>query len=217
MTWFSDETLLFLRDLSENNSRDWFQANKPRYVAHVKEATAQFADALNQKLATEHKSDVTTRIFRMHRDLRFSQDKTPYNTHIHISFSDSATGASWMVGLQTDHLVVGYGVFTFEHDALDHWRETVAGPQGDILMERNAKAVLAGLRISEPELKRIPLAWEADHPQGELLRRKGIVWWNDHVPQAEIMGPDAPDIIAGEFRAMDPLHDWMKLALGSTT
>lgn len=214
MTWFSDETLLFLRDLAKYNSRDWFQANKPRYESHVKGASAQFADALNQKLATVYGTEVTTRIFRMHRDLRFSKDKTPYNTHIHISFADAQTGASWMVGLQTDHLVVGFGVFTFEHEALDHWRETVAGPQGEVLQELNGKAVSDGLRISEPELKRIPLAWEADHPQGELLRRKGIVWWNDHVPQNEIMGPDAPDVIARELKAMEPLHDWMKLALG---
>lgn len=215
MTWFSDETLSFLRDLSDNNSRDWFQANKPRYEAHVKDATAHFTNALNQRLAATYATDVKSRIFRMHRDLRFSKDKTPYNTHIHIGIADAQTGASWMVGLQTDHLVVGYGIFAFEHEALDHWRETVAGPQGEILLELNAHAVSAGLRISDPELKRIPLAWDADHPSGELLRRKGIVWWNDHVPQNEIMGPDAPDIIASELKPMEPLRGWMKLALGA--
>ncbi|WP_424939177.1 TIGR02453 family protein [Aliiroseovarius sp. S253] len=217
MTWFSDETLSFLRDLSNNNSRDWFQENKSRYEAHVKNAAAQFADALNRKLATTYATDVTTRIFRINRDLRFAKDKTPYNTHIHIGFSDGQTGASWMVGLQTDHLVVGFGVFAFERETLDHWRETVAGPQGEILQGLHAQAISDGLRISEPDLKRIPLAWEADHPQGELLRRKGIVWWNDHVPQNEIMGPDAPETIAGELAAMEPLRNWMKLALGPPT
>ncbi|SMR81600.1 TIGR02453 family protein [Aliiroseovarius halocynthiae] len=214
MTWFSGETLLFLRDLSKNNSRDWFQANKSRYVTHVKTPAAQFSDALNQRLATTYGTDVKTRVFRMHRDLRFSKDKTPYNTHIHIGLVDAQTGASWMVGLQTDHLVVGFGRFAFEREALAHWRETVAGPQGEILQELHANAEAAGLRLSEPELKRIPLAWAADHPQGDLLRRKGIVWWNDHVAQDEIMGPDAPDIIARELQAMDPLRNWMKLALG---
>lgn len=216
MNWFSDETLSFLRDLSQNNRREWFEANKQRYTDHVKDAGQRFADALNQLLAAKYDTEVTTRIFRMHRDLRFSKDKTPYNTHIHISFSDAQTGASWMVGLQTDHLVVGFGQFAFDHDMLEHWRETVAGPQGEILTELNAKAIKGGLRLSEPELKRIPLAWDADHPQGALLRRKGIVWWNDHVPQHEIFGQNAPKAIAGELVAMDPLHDWMKLALDPT-
>ncbi|WP_298909871.1 TIGR02453 family protein [uncultured Aliiroseovarius sp.] len=213
MIWFSDGTLSFLRDLSENNNRDWFTENKPRYEAHIKEAAAQFADTLTQRLAASYATDVTARIFRMHRDLRFSKDKTPYNTHVHIGFADAQTGASWMIGLQTDHLVVGYGIFAFEREALDHWRETVAGPQGEVLQVLHAKAESDGLRISEPELKRVPMSWEADHPHGDLLRRKGIVWWNDHVPQAEIMGPDGPAMIAIELRAMEPLRNWMQLAL----
>ena len=214
MIWFSDETLSFLRDLSDNNNRDWFADSKPRYEAHIKEAAAQFADALTQKLGATYATGVASRIFRMHRDLRFSKDKTPYNTHIHIGFADSQTGASWMVGLQTDHLVVGFGIFAFEREALVHWRGTVAGPQGEILQELNTQAISDGMRISEPELKRIPMAWNADHPQGDLLRRKGVVWWNDHVPQNVIMGPDGPDMIADELRVMEPLRNWMKLALG---
>lgn len=162
MTWFSDETLSFLRDLSQNNNRVWFQENKPRYEAHIKDAAAQFADALNQRLAATYATGVTSRIFRMQRDLRFSKDKTPYNTHIHIGFADSQTGASWMVGLQTEHLVVGFGIFAFAHDELDLWREAVAGPQGEILQVLHAQATSDGLRISDPELKRVPMAWNAD-------------------------------------------------------
>ncbi|MCK0169458.1 TIGR02453 family protein [Aliiroseovarius sp. S1123] len=217
MTWFSDETLSFLRDLSQNNNRVWFQENKPRYEAHIKDAAAQFADAMAQKLAASYATDVTARIFRMHRDLRFSKDKTPYNTHIHIGFADAQAGASWMVGLQTEHLVVGFGIFAFDRDVLDHWREAVAGPQGEILQVLHAQATSDGLRISDPELKRVPMAWNADHPHGDLLRHKGIVWWNDHVQQREVMGPDGPSMIADELRAMEPLRNWMTLALDPST
>lgn len=212
MAAFSEETLLFLHDLAKNNRKDWFDANRQRYYLHVRDAAKAFSEALSQLLATQYKTRVTHKVFRIYRDLRFSNDKTPYNSHVHMSFTDHATGAAWMVGLQSDHLVTGFGTFSFKSSSLESWRKVVAGPQGEVLISLLHQAVESGLRVNEPELKRVPRDWSADHPHAELLRRKGIVIWDDHVPLSDILGPKGPDRIVEALHRMAPLRDWMTLS-----
>ncbi|MDE9451250.1 DUF2461 domain-containing protein [Aliiroseovarius sp. Z3] len=206
---FTKETTAFLRDLKANNTRDWFAQNKARYSSQVKDAAKTFCDDLAPRLAAQYGTEVTTKMFRIHRDLRFSKDKTPYNAHVHISFSDAATGAAWMFGLQPDDLVIGYGLFAFDKPRLTQWREVVAGPAGDQLSDLFGNAQKAGLRLSEPELKRVPAPYPADHPNSMLLRRKGIAVWQDALSLDQAMGETAGANMANAFHAFDPIRNWM--------
>jgi len=210
---FSLETVTFLRALADNNEKPWFEANKPRYITHVRDAARSFCDTLAPRLAAQHNTEVTSKLFRIHRDLRFSKDKTPYNTHVHLSFADAATGASWMVGLQTDSLVVGYGVFAFDKPGLAHWRDVVATDAGDRLSTLLGKAQTQGLRQSEPDLKRVPSPFPADHQNATLLRHKGIALWKDGLPQEAIFGAGGPERINAELDSLTPLRSWMVEAL----
>ena len=83
MKHFEMKTLEFLTKLRKNNNRDWFQANKDNWTAIRNDAKSFLAE-----LETEmNKSDVieSVKLFRINRDIRFSKDKTPYNTHISMS------------------------------------------------------------------------------------------------------------------------------------
>ena len=117
---FSAETLHFLTDLRSNNSRDWFQANRARYDAHVAGAAQGFGDALAAELQRLAGRPVTPKLFRLHRDLRFSKDKTPYNAHVHMSFSAGGPFA-WLVGIDPGGLVLGYGALGFDAALLGRW------------------------------------------------------------------------------------------------
>ncbi|NND18401.1 MAG: DUF2461 family protein, partial [Silicimonas sp.] len=88
---FTRETFDFLRDLSRNNSKDWFDANRDRYEAHWKAAALDFiadisADmaALSPPLAAQPKLNGSLR--RINRDVRFSKDKSPYTARLHMIF-----------------------------------------------------------------------------------------------------------------------------------
>ncbi|MCK8483110.1 TIGR02453 family protein [Aliiroseovarius sp. S2029] len=206
---FTTETLDFLQDLKANNTRDWFANNKALYETHIKTAAKTFSDDLAQRLAARYRTDVSAKIFRIHRDLRFSKDKTPYNTHVHIGFGDAATGAAWMFGLQPDDLVIGYGMFTFDKPHLTRWREAVQGRPGDQLINLMETARQSGLRLSEPELKRVPSPYPADHRNATLLRRKSIAIWRDDLPLEHALGGDAGADLAHAMRVFDPVRDWM--------
>ncbi|MBN9308201.1 DUF2461 family protein [Devosia sp.] len=127
---FGQETIEFLRDLRDNNDSAWFEAQRKRYDTHVKAASRDFVEALRGLLADRYGVEIGTKLFRINRDLRFSADKTPYNTHIQMSFFDPAAEAGWMVGLEPDRLVLGYGTFAFEPDRLTSGANASRGRQG---------------------------------------------------------------------------------------
>ncbi|WP_371168442.1 DUF2461 domain-containing protein [Aliiroseovarius sp. 2305UL8-7] len=210
---FDTSTVTFLNELKANNTKDWFAANKPTYERHVKDAAASFCDDLAPRLAARYQTDVTSKVFRIHRDLRFSKDKTPYKTNVHVSFRDSATGAAWMFGLQPDTLVVGFGLFAFDRNVLPRWRETVAGAAGDELQGALDKAVASGLRLSELDLKRVPAPYDAQHQNADLLKRKGLAVWRDGLAQEIAFGPQAPKHIAETMQVFDPVRNWLRTYL----
>ena len=164
------ETALgFLTRLSENNSRDWFQAHKAAYETQVKRPAEALLEQLSAPLTKLAGAPVTPKLFRIHRDLRFSKDKTPYNTHLHLSWS-APDGTAWMFGLSREYCCAGAGVMGFSKPGLTAWRKHVA-TQGFV--------DLSPWRLDDPALKRVPPPYPQDHPQGALLRRKGLLVWHD--------------------------------------
>ena len=210
---FSTETITYLQGLQANNTKEWFEANKAHYVTHIKDAAAQFCDDLTPRLAARYDTKVTSKVFRIHRDLRFSKDKTPYNAHVHIGFTDAITGATWMFALHPDGLVIGFGVFVFEKSKLAQWRDAVAGSAGCELTDILDTACKTGLRLPEPELKRVPSPYEDDHPNANLLRRKGLAIWQDGLPLDRAFGPNAGAAISDAMQVFDPVRNWMLNAL----
>jgi len=81
MTYFTSDYLDFFKELAANNHKDWFDANRKRYINSVKEPFAHFVEALiteASKIDTEINMTHKEAIFRVNRDVRFSKDKTPY-------------------------------------------------------------------------------------------------------------------------------------------
>ena len=160
VNWLSPATVEFLAALRSHNDRDWFAAHKADYEDHLKYPAEQFAAALASELAAATGKPHDYRIFRIHRDVRFAKDKTPYSAHLHISLSPEGGcregGPVWMFGLDPDGLNLGAGIFAFSPPRLARWREWCAGGEGEAIGETLARLIAAGARLSEPELKRVP-------------------------------------------------------------
>ena len=113
VNWLSPATVEFLAALRSHNDRDWFAAHKADYEDHLKYPAEQFAAALASELAAATGKPHDYRIFRIHRDVRFAKDKTPYSAHLHISLSPEGGcregGPVWMFGLDPDGLNLGAG------------------------------------------------------------------------------------------------------------
>ena len=122
---FSTQTLAFLAELQAHNDRDWFNAQRDRYEAHVLHPSRAFIAEVSDRLSAKLGRPVEGRLYRMARDLRFSKDKTPYNVHVHIGFIEAGP-AIWMVGFEPGRFALGYGAFTFQPEPLSRWRAAAA-------------------------------------------------------------------------------------------
>lgn len=213
VTGFPEETLAFLRDLAANNTREWFTDHKGAYERALKAPAEAFAAAMAGRLRDMTGETHRAKIFRIHRDVRFSHDKTPYNAHLHISFTPAEVtgeGPAWLFGVEPGELALGVGIFAFEPEALDRYRRRVLGTDGGVLLDLMAELRGAGVRFSEPELKRVPSGYAADADRGELLRYKGLAGWIDSAAPETISDAGLVERCAAAFATLRPLFDWLR-------
>lgn len=209
---FQSETVQYLHSLKNNNSRDWFLKNKKRYETAFKIPAHLFAQSLATRLEKLTQLSHKAKIFRVNRDLRFSKDKTPYNTHIHISFTPEITGVSkpcWFFGLNTNKVTLGAGIFGFDALLLDTWRSTVAGPKGSELAKIIGSLINQGSTIHDPELKRVPAGFAKEHKQENLLRRKSLSIWRETAHTDKVTEPDYLDQCEQQFATFLPVTKWL--------
>jgi len=207
------DAVAFLTDLRANNDRAWFTAHKARYERSCKAPAEAFMAALRPELEALAGVPLGGKLFRIHRDVRFSKDKSPYNTHIHIGFQPLDAGArrgGFYFGLDPNGASLGVGDFEFNGPDLVRYREAVdAAEAGGRLAD-----LLAGLdaRVPDPELKRAPAPYPQDHPRADLLRRKSLNVWRDLT--TDLASPDLAEVVRERFQALDPVNRWMTDALG---
>ena len=206
---FPPDTVPFLKDLKANNKRDWFQASKPRYEAAYKAPAAAFCAAMTFRLQAETGDVHTAKVFRINRDIRFSKDKTPYNTYLHILFRREGARGGLFFGLQTDGLVLGVGVMGFDKGQLAAYRDAVADRQGEQLAEIIAKLIATGARMDEPALKRVPKGFDPEHPRGDFLKHKSLTIWHDMPESTQVTTPGFADICANHFQTYADLGRWI--------
>lgn len=206
------ETQAFLKDLAANNERTWFQANKARYERVYKQPAEAFVEELRPRVAALAGEPMGGKLFRIHRDVRFSKDKRPYQTHVHLGFQGQhAPGrprrrGGFYFGLEADKVTVGVGAFDFGPADLEKYRRAVdSDSDGQELV-----AILARTsgKPYEHELKRVPAPYPADHPRADHLRRKGLSVWQDLVG-APVASPELADVVMAAFEEMDPVNLWL--------
>jgi uncharacterized protein (TIGR02453 family) len=178
---FRPELFRFLSDLKANNDREWFAANKDRYEEHVRgpalDFVADFAPRL-EKISTHFVADPRPSggsLFRIHRDTRFSKDKSPYKPYVGIQFrhelAKSAHTPGFYLHLQPGSVFVGVGIWHPDSPTLGRIREAIVD---DPQAWRRATAGKTW-RLAGESLKRAPAGFDPEHPLIEDLKRKNVV------------------------------------------
>lgn len=212
---FDPALFSFLRELAENNDRDWFNANKSRYQAHVLEPCLAFIEAFGPRLHSISEQFLAIpkaqggSMFRIYRDTRFSKDKTPYKTHVAMQFRHTLASRDLHAPGFYLHLEpggesgIGAGMWHPDSPSLGRIRDRVAS---DVDGWRQLRTELegAGLAWMGESLKRPPRGYSADHPHVEDLKRKD---WAMHtkLSDAEVFDDDVLGLVEREFRKGAPL------------
>ena len=205
----------FLKDLQKNNDREWFAAHKKTYEQELKAPAEAVLAGLQEQLETMLRAPVTAKLFRIHRDVRFSKDKTPYNTHVRMAFfgvsstADAGAGvqSGFYFSLDTVGITYGAGSMLLDKQPLAQYRAAVDDRGQGAKVARMLKTLeKQGFRISEPELKRVPRGFDPEGSHVDLLRRKSLAVWHDQKGHTGVTGPDAIADAMASFKVMKPLH-----------
>ena len=200
------ETRAFLRELSTNNNREWFNENKTRYDTSLKKPAKALLDDIEARLAKMLDQPVTTKLFRANRDVRFSKDKTPYTLHLHMLWSPQGNGTqpAYFFGIAEEYVKAGAGLMAFDKAQQTAWRAWVSEREGDTLQVKLDTALSAGASLGKPDLKRVPTPFEQDHKNADLLRRKSLILWKDIEAEA---AKNLPDAITNTYTTFEPIMD----------
>jgi len=212
---FPPAAMPFLRDLKANNAREWFNSRREVYEGSIRAPAEAFVQAIQPWLEDLAGHPLRAKIFRIQRDVRFSKDKSPYNTHLHIGFADATAAvgdncSGFYLGLETDRLVLGAGMFETSGATLDAFRAAIdRESDGESLAAIVADLTTQSFRIDGAELKRTPAPYAPTHPRADLLRRKGLSAWRETTNAGLISSPALMEFCEETFSALLPLHAWL--------
>lgn len=206
-------SLQFLKDLSQNNHRDWFQANKSRFEA-AQENMKQFTKAVEAALGeTDHLE--SAKLFRIYRDVRFSKDKTPYKNSFGIGFSRATKRlrGGYYLHIEPGASFVGGGFWEPNVSDLKRIRDEFVAddkPIRQITADPTFKKYFGDLQGDE--LKSAPRGYDKDSPVIDLIRKKSFVV-SRKFSDAEVTGDHFLQEVKQTFEAMRPYFNYMSEVL----
>ncbi len=212
---FTIATFKFLRDLQANNNKAWFEANKDRYHQHGRDTMLRAIIELQSEMAKfapqieNIPKTVGGSLHRIHRDLRFSKDKTPYKTHLsaHLRHRqrEQSRGMGFYLHIQPDGCIVASGIWHLQpKDALIVRNAIVDQPDLWGAATQSADFLDHYGAVYGEQLKRVPKEYASDHQFAEDLRRKGFGGMAD-IADDQILGPDCIPLVLDHFKAAVPL------------
>jgi uncharacterized protein (TIGR02453 family) len=212
---FSSEAFDFLRRLKRNNRREWFLKNKAHYERVIKEPSIRFVyDAAEtiHSVSPYLLCDPKSSLFRIYRDIRFSNDKRPYKTNVGIQFSHGGGGKDvhapgYYLQLAPEECFICGGIWRPDRIALLKIREAIVSrPDAWTKVKR-------GLTLSdEDKLTRPPRGFPAEHPHLDDLKRKSVIALID-LSEAQICSPRFTSEFEKSVRKMAPLVEFLSRAM----
>ncbi len=228
-TGFPPRALTFLRGLKKHNRKEWFEEHRDQYEDAlrtpmrllIEEVDVRLAEFIPEIVGSPKKS-----MFRIHRDVRFSKDKSPYKTHAACWFfhQDAGSGvggeaahggAGFYFHMAPGEIFCGGGIWMPPRPALAKIRESLADDYkgfNDIVKSAAFKKRFGAL---DPQgmLTRMPRGYDVDHPAADWLRHQSFTA-GCAVTVEQMQSVKLPDVLAKHYKAMTPFIRWLNTALG---
>ena len=227
---FRPAAFRFLRDLARNNEKVWFEAHRDVYEREVREPMRRLVEAFDAELASiapEIVGDPKRSMFRIHRDVRFSRNKSPYKTNAGAWFyhrdagrkvgrDGEGGGAGFYFHIDATTCFVAGGLWMPARPALLRVREAIAAQPTALARVTSApsfrRRFVDGLR-EDPKLRRVPRDFPPDHPAAEWLKLQSFTAAAPIEPSA-VTSPRLVDRLCRDAELLAPLVRWLNRALG---
>jgi uncharacterized protein (TIGR02453 family) len=226
---FRPAAFRFLRDLGRNNDKAWFEANREVYEREVRDPMRRLVEALDDNLrsiAPEIVGDPKRSMFRIHRDVRFSRNKSPYKTNAgawlyhrdagrKVGTVGEGGGAGFYFHIDPTSCFMAGGIWMPARPALLRIREAIAAQP--TALARLTSAPGFGRRFDglseEAKLRRVPRDFPPDHPAAEWLKLQSFTARAPIDPKI-VTGPRLVERLCRDFELLVPLVRWLNRGLG---
>ncbi len=183
--YFTKQTFNFLSALAVNNKREWFDAHRQDYEDVVRIPALDFISDMADEMPaiSPHFRALPKKaggsLMRIHRDIRFGKDKTPYKTNIGIQFRHEVGkdihAPGYYVHIEPDGCFVGIGLWRPDTDALFKIREAIVQDGDAWVAARDDKIFRKHFSLEGDALANAPRGFAKDHPLVEDLKRKDFI------------------------------------------
>jgi len=220
---FSKEYFSFFNNLKKNNSKEWFEKHRGEYDEFVMHPAREFVTEMGKKLrkiapGVNAIPKINKSLFKLNRDVRFSNDKSPYKTYMGIWLWEGDRKrmecSGFYLHMENKNVLIGVGIKMFSKPLMDRYRKAVVDKKQSAALKSAVKRVAGkGYLIDGKHYKKVPRGYDADHPNAEYLLYNGLT------ARVEEKVPDAfysdalIDHAYTHYKNMLPLHRWLKIAL----
>ena len=213
-----DYIFRFLRDLRQNNSKDWMGANRDRYET-AKACWLNEIDKILERLA-KHDSGFSQikpkdAIERINNNLMYHPEKPTYKDHFGCEPTSVKNRGAVYISVGPSQSFIGGGLHNPEKETLDKVRKAIdynGQKLKDIIVSKDIQNYFGGLSEDPKKLKTSPKGYNQDHEQIELLRRKNFTVMKQ-LTEDEVTGDNFIDIVEEAYLKMKPLNDYLTKAM----
>jgi uncharacterized protein (TIGR02453 family) len=216
---FPRKTVDFLKKLSKNNNREWFEKHRDEYNSQFLEPAFQFVIEMGERLMLIAPNimavpSIDKSVFRLHRDVRFSKDKSPYKTNLGIYFWEGKKkmeSSGLYFHLDTKGYFLGAGIYMPSKEQLKIYRDAVADPILGKELNSSVNKVLkkGNYSIGGKTYKKIPRGYNPDSPYAEFLLYHGFYAYSESQDFSDLINYDVIDFSFKKFKDMLPVHQWL--------
>jgi len=206
-TGISDRALEFYEELAANNSRPFWAERKTVYETEVRDPMRALVAELEPEFGEAS-------LFRPHRDVRFSKDKSPYKTH-QGAFVGIEPGIGYYVQVDAEGLLAGGGFHYHASTQVERYRRAVDDESTGTGLVAVVTALRdAGFELEGEQLKTRPRGYDPDHPRIGLLRFKSLMALKRFGAPDWLATPAAVDEVREAWRRLVPLNEWILVNVG---
>ncbi len=204
----------YLENLKQNNNRDWFTDQKPRFV-EVQKSVKEFYGKVGENLEIHDVID-NFKLFRIYRDVRFSKDKTPYKTHFSGSFSrkGSHLRGGYYLQIEPGNSFLAGGFWQPNKEDLLRIRKEIELDAAEFREILNNPEFVKnfGTKFEGDEVKTVPRGFDKNHPDIDLLRKKGFIAVRNFSDK-EVFSNNFLSEIDTSYKALRPFFNLMSEVL----
>jgi uncharacterized protein (TIGR02453 family) len=221
--YFTPDTFQFLTALASHNERPWFEEHKQDYETFVRGPAYSFISDMADDLAAISPHFVASArpvggsLMRIHRDVRFGHDKSPYKTNIGIQFrhelGKDVHAPGFYVHIEPEACFLGVGLWHPDATALGKIRDALADKPKAWLKVRDDKAFQRNFALSGDSLATAPRGYARDHPLIEDLKRKDFIGLAD-LSDADVLAKKFRRTVVDQFKGSQPFMRFLCEALG---